>query len=354
MGDKVLLKGNEACAKGAMLAGCRHYFGYPITPQTEIPEYFAKHMGAAGGVFLQAESEIAAISMVYGAAASGVRAMTSSSSPGISLKQETISSLAAGDLPCVIVNVCRGGPGLGCIQGAQSDYFQSVKGGGHGDYRLLTLAPNSVQEMLDMTMLAFELADKYRNPTLILSDGVVGQMMEAVTLPAPVTSFPAKPWAATGAKGRPKNIINTLHLNAAHCEERNKELQAKFNLIAENELRYEALDVDDADWILVAYGLSSRLAFSVKNQARAEGLKVGLVRPLTLWPFPTEILSDLAGRAKGFLVIEQSAGQMVEDVRLAVAGRVPVHFSGRAGGVVMNLADVQLSLKALVAAGQGE
>ncbi|MDR2945368.1 MAG: 3-methyl-2-oxobutanoate dehydrogenase subunit VorB [Candidatus Adiutrix sp.] len=348
MSEKILLKGNEACAMGAILAGCRHYFGYPITPQTEIPEYFAKHMPEAGGVFLQAESEIAAISMVYGAAATGRRAMTSSSSPGISLKQETISTLSAGDLPCLIVNVARGGPGLGCIQGAQSDYFQSVKGGGHGDYRLLTLAPNSVQEMMDLTILGFELADKHRNPVLILSDGVVGQMMEPVSVPEPVTSFPEKPWAAVGAKGRPKNIINTLHLNAAVCEERNRELQAKYKRIADAELRYEEIDTQDADLVLVAYGISSRIALTVKNRARAEGLKVGVLRPITLWPFPTEALRRLAERVKGFLAIEQSAGQMVEDVRLAVEGRAPVAFHGRSGGVMIQLDDVEADVRKLL------
>ncbi len=342
MSEKVLLKGNEACAMGAILAGCRHYFGYPITPQTEIPEYFAKNMAAAGGVFVQAESEIAAISMVYGAAASGRRAMTSSSGPGISLKQETISTLAGSELPCLIVNVARGGPGLGCIQGAQSDYFQTVKGGGHGDYNLLTLAPNSVQEMMDLTMLGFELADKYRNPVMLLSDGVVGQMMEPVSLPRPVTDLPEKPWAATGARGRPKNLINSLHLNADLCERRNLELQEKFRRMAENELRYEETDTDDADLVLVAYGISSRIALSVKNKARAAGLKVGLLRPVSLWPFPSEALKKLAGRAKkGFLVVEQSAGQMLEDVRLAVEGRAPTAFHGRMGGVMIEQDAVQ-------------
>lgn len=347
MGEKILLKGNEACAMGAILAGCRHYFGYPITPQTEIPEYFAKHMPEAGGVFLQAESEIAAISMVYGAAASGRRAMTSSSSPGISLKQETISTLSATDLPCLIVNVQRGGPGLGCIQGAQSDYFQTVKGGGHGDYKLLTLAPNSVQEMMDFTILGFELADKHQNPVMLLSDGVVGQMMEPVSVAAPVTEFMAKPWAATGAKGRKKNLINSLHLNAAYCEQRNLELQAKFQRIAETEVRFEEIDTADADLILVAYGISSRIALSVKNRARAAGLKVGVLRPITLWPFPSEVLARLAEKAS-FLVIEQSAGQMVEDVRLAVNGAAKVDFIGRMGGVMIDLDDVEAKVRELM------
>ncbi|MDR1043778.1 MAG: 3-methyl-2-oxobutanoate dehydrogenase subunit VorB [Candidatus Adiutrix sp.] len=349
MSDKVLLKGTEACAMGAILAGCRHYFGYPITPQTEIPEYFAKYMPEAGGVFLQAESEIAAISMVYGAAATGRRTMTSSSGPGLSLKQETISTLSAAELPCLIVNVARGGPGLGCIQGAQSDYFQSVKGGGHGDYRLLTLAPNSVQEMMDLSILGFELADKYRNPVLILSDGVIGQMMEPVGIPEAVTFFPEKPWAATGAKGRGKNLINSLYLDAARCEEHNRHLQAKFARIAESELRYEEFDTEDAELVLVAYGISSRIALSVKNRARAEGLKVGLLRPITLWPFPSEALRKLADRVKGLLVVEQSAGQMVEDVRLAVCGRAPVAFHGRPGGVMIQMDDVQAKVRELLA-----
>lgn len=344
MNEKMLIKGNEACARGAMLAGCRHYFGYPITPQTEISEYLAKEMPKVEGVFLQAESEVAAINMVYGAAATGVRAMTSSSSPGISLKLEAISSMVAAELPCLIVNVCRGGPGIGCIQGAQSDYFQSVKGGGHGDYRLLTLAPNSAQEMLDMAILGFELADKYRNPTLILSDGVIGQMMEPVMLPTAGGVAPPKPWAASGAANRAKNIINTLYLNADTCEDRNKILQAKFSDITANETRWEEIGLDDADWVLVAYGLSSRVALTVQQKARAEGFKVGVLRPKTLWPFPTEPLAALAERVKGFLVVEQSAGQMVEDVRLAVNGRVPVKFYGRAGGVLIWPRDVKAEL----------
>lgn len=338
--SRILMKGNEACAKGAILAGCRHYFGYPITPQTEIPEYLARQMPLIGGTFVQAESEIAAINMVYGAASAGMRAMTSSASPGISLKQETISSLACAELPCVVVNVSRGGPGIGCIQGAQSDYFQSTKGGGHGDYHLITLAPNSVQEMLDMTMLAFDLADKYRNPVLLLSDGVIGQMMEPLLLPDPVTDLPEKPWAATGAKGRKKNIITTLYLNAPACEAHNSKLQAKFQQITENEIRWEEVDTEDADWILVAYGISSRIALTVQQMARAKGEKVGIVRPKTLWPFPYEVMSRLSKRVKGFLVVEQNAGQMIEDVRLAVEGRAQVRFYGRPGGVMIWPQDV--------------
>ena len=336
MKEQILMKGNEAIGEGMILAGCRHYFGYPITPQTEIPEYLAKRLPEIGGVFIQAESEIAAINMVYGAAASGKRTMTSSSSPGISLKQEGISSMAAAELPCVIVNIGRGGPGVGTIQGSQADYFQSTKGGGHGDYRLLVLAPNSVQELLDFTILAFDRADHYRMPVLILGDGVTGQMMEPVTLPDPIDldELPQKPWACNGCKGRAANMVTSLYLQSALCEAHNKELQAKYAQVSANETRWEEISTQDADVVIVAYGISSRIALTVVQKARAEGIKVGLLRPITLWPFPSAALRELAKKGKDFLVVEQSSGQMVEDVRLAVGDAAHVAFYGRMGGIL--------------------
>ncbi|SBV98590.1 Ketoisovalerate oxidoreductase subunit VorB [uncultured delta proteobacterium] len=336
MKEKVLMKGNEAIGEGLILAGCRHYFGYPITPQTEIPEYLAKRFPEIGGVFVQAESEIASINMVYGAAAAGKRVMTSSSSPGISLKQEGISTLAAAELPCVIVNIGRGGPGVGTIQASQADYFQSTKGGGHGDYRLLVFAPNSVQELMDYTILAFDKADHYKTPVLILGDGVTGQMMEPVTLPDPIdpASLPKKTWSCSGCEGREPNIVTSLYLQAARCEAHNKDLQAKYAEISKNELRWEEIQTEDADVVIVAYGISSRISLSAVQKARAEGLKVGLLRPITLWPFPTAPIRALAEKGKKFLVVEQSAGQMVEDVRLAVAEKTEVAFYGRMGGIL--------------------
>ena len=340
MNESILMKGNEAIGEGLVLAGCRHYFGYPITPQTEIPEYLAKRLPEVDGVFLQAESEIAAINMVYGAAAAGKRAMTTSSSPGISLKQEGISSIASAELPCVIVNVGRGGPGVGTIQGSQADYFQSTKGGGHGDYRLLVLAPNSVQEMLDYTILAFDKADEYRTPVLILSDGVIGQMMEPVTLPAPVTALPPKPWSCSGCEGRESNLITTLYLQAEKCEAHNKALQEKYAAIAARETRWEEIETADADVVLVAYGISSRIGLTAVQKARKEGIKAGLLRPVTLWPFPSGAIRALADKGKKFLVVEQSSGQMVDDVRLAVAEKTEVAFHGRMGGSLPRPQDI--------------
>ena len=334
MADKILMKGNEAIGEAAIVAGCRHYFGYPITPQTELTEYMAKRLPQVDGVFLQAESEIAAINMVYGAAGAGARAMTSSSSPGISLKQEGISFLAGAELPCVIVNIMRGGPGLGGIQPGQADYFQATKGGGHGDYRNIVLAPNSVQEMVDLTILSFDLADKYRNPVMLLGDGALGQMMEPVVL-SPSKSVPVdKPWAATGLRGRrtTPNIINSLHLQPDCLERHNIHLQQKYAAVAQNEIRYETLHTEDAALVLVAYGITSRIARTAMEKARADGLKVGLFRPISLWPFPRTALAELAPQALGFLTVELSAGQMVEDVQLAVLGAAPVHFYGRTGG----------------------
>ena len=335
MEKKILVKGNEALVRGAIAAQCRAFFGYPITPQNEVPEYMSKYMPEAGGVFLQAESEIAAINMVYGAACVGVRAMTSSSSPGISLKMEGISYLAGSELPCVIANVQRGGPGLGGIAASQADYFQAVKGGGHGDYKLLVLAPWSVQEMYDFAILAFDLADKYRNPAMILSDGVVGQMLEPLVLRENVeVHIPPKPWATTGAKGRERQFITSLYIVVSDLEEVNLRIQAKYAEVCRNEVRYEEYGVDDADLVLVAYGTSARVCRTTMNMARKNGLKVGLLRPISLFPYPAARLAELASQGKRFLVVEMSAGQMVEDVRLAVNGAAPVDFYGRMGGVI--------------------
>lgn len=333
MAHKVLMCGNEACGEGAVLAGCTFYAGYPITPQNELTAYMAKRMNEVGGVFIQAESELAAINMVFGASCAGVRAMTSSSSPGISLKQEGISYLVGCELPCVIVNMQRGGPGLGNIAPSQADYFQAVKGGGHGDYKLIVLAPSSVQELLDYTYLAFDLADKYRNPTFILGDGLLGQMMEPlqINLKPPSTKVP-KPWTLTGCKGRRPNIIRSLLLGEGALEEHNKKLQEKFKRMNEYETRAETLYIKDSEIIVVAYGSVARMAKSAVENARSKGLKAGLIRPITLWPFPNRLFEDIGLRAKRILVVEMSAGQMVEDVRLAVNGRVKVDFYGRMGG----------------------
>jgi 2-oxoglutarate/2-oxoacid ferredoxin oxidoreductase subunit alpha len=338
MAEKVLMKGNEAIGEAAILAGCRHYFGYPITPQTEITEFMARRMPQVGGVFVQAESEVAAINMVYGASGAGARVMTSSSSPGISLKQEGMSYIAGAELPCVVVNIVRGGPGLGGIQPAQSDYFQATKGGGHGDYRNIVLAPASVQEFVDMTVMAFDLADQYRMAVMILGDGALGQMMEPVEFNAlPRTDLPAKTWASTGLKGRTKpNIINSLHLLPEKLELHNIHLQEKYALVNQKEIRYEKLYTDDADLVIVAYGITARIARSAIEKARAEGLKVGLFRPISLWPFPSTALAKVANTAQQFLAVELSAGQMVEDVRLAVNGKRPVDFFGRMGGMLLS------------------
>lgn len=334
MARKILMCGNEACGEGAVLAGCKLYAGYPITPQNELTAYMAKRMNETGGVFIQAESELAAISMVFGAAVTGARAMTSSSSPGISLKQEGISYLAACELPCVIANIQRGGPGLGNIAPSQADYFQAVKGGGHGDYKLIVLAPASVQELLDLTFLAFDLADKYRNPAFILADGLLGQMMEPVEINAESyrPKITEKPWALTGCAGRSPGVIKSLLLGDGALEEHNKKLQEKYKKIKDSEVRVQSLNIKDSDVVLVAYGSVARTAKAAMETARSRGLKVGLIRPVTLWPFPEKTIEDAAGQVKKFLVVEMSAGQMVEDVRLAVNGRAEVVFYGRMGG----------------------
>lgn len=337
MSEVKLMKGNEALAEAAIRAGCRGYFGYPITPQSEILEYLADEGRKRGMTVMQVESELAAINMVYGAAGAGARVMTSSSSPGISLMQEGLSYIASAELPCLIVNVNRGGPGLGTIQPSQGDYFQATKGGGHGDYHLLVLAPASVQEMADFVFDGFDLADKYRNPVMILADGALGQMMEKVVFRDydPQQHQVPKPWATTGkTPDRPRNIITSLFIQPEKMEEINKRLQAKYAFMNEEEVRYELIHGDDAELLLVAYGLSARIAHRAVEMARNRGFKVGLLRPITLYPYPYKVLHEVSERIKGALVVELNAGQMVEDVRLGVNGKVPVEFYGRMGGVI--------------------
>jgi len=346
MVKKILMSGNEALAEGAIRAGCRYYFGYPITPQSEVPAYMARRMRQVGGVFLQAESELAAINMVYGASAAGARVMTSSSGPGISLKQEGISYLAGAELPAVIVNVMRGGPGLGNIAPSQSDYFQATKGGGHGDYHLIVLAPDSAQEMADSAYLAFDLADKYRNPVMILADAILGQMMEGVEFKGEGKKVNiSKNWAVCGAKGRVPNLIRSLYMQEGVLEEHNKKLQKKYTQIIKEEVRFEPFKTKDAEIILVAYGSMARLSKEVVNRLREEKIKAGLIRPITLWPFPDYALRKLTDGAKFFFVVEMSAGQMVEDVRLAVEGKSPVYFYGRMGGGVPAPLEVMNKIK---------
>ncbi len=329
------MKGNEALAEAALIAGCRHYFAYPITPQNEIPAYMARRLPELGGTFLQAESELAAISMVMGAAAAGVRVMTSSSSPGIALKQEGISYLAGAELPCVVVNVMRGGPGLGGIAGAQGDYFQATRGGGNGDYRTIVLTPGSAQELADFTIRAFDLADEYRIPVLILADGYLGQMSEPLRLPEPSGRIFEKPWAVTGAKGRKKNTIASLRLiPETALEDHNLHLKKKYDEVAEAVRDFETYRTGDADWLIVAYGTAARVARKAVDRLRADGIRAGLFRPKAVWPFPDRELKELAERARRVLTVEMSLGQLVEDVRLAVEGIVGVDLYGRAGGAV--------------------
>ncbi|MBS7377924.1 MAG: 3-methyl-2-oxobutanoate dehydrogenase subunit VorB [Paludibacteraceae bacterium] len=351
-----LMKGNEAFAHAAVRSGCDGYFGYPITPQSEVMETLQvlKPWETTGMVVLQAESEVSAINMLYGGAACGKMVMTSSSSPGVSLKQEGISYIAAAELPCLILNVMRGGPGLGTIQPSQADYFQSCKGGGHGDYHMIVLAPSSVQEMADFVSLGFDLAFKYRNPVLMLSDGVIGQMMEKVVLPPfkPRRSMEELiaqcPWATTGKVNRPRNIITSLALEPEVMEATNNRLQAKYKLIEENEVRYEEYMLDDAEYVFVAFGSSARVCKHAVEIARAEGIKVGVLRPITLFPFPKKKIQELAERVKGFMSVEMSAGQMVEDVRLAVNGKRPVGFYGRQGGSVPSAEEALEALKSQI------
>lgn len=342
MTEKVFMKGNEVIAEAAVQAGCRFYAGYPITPQNEIPEYMSWRMDEVGGVFIQAESELAAINMVYGASACGKRAMTSSSSPGISLKQECISYLAGSELPAVIVNMQRGGPGLGNISGSQADYFQAVKGGGHGDYRMIVYAPYNLQELWDLTMLAFDKADEYRTPVMILADGIIGQMMEPY-IPKPYLrpDLPEKGWALTGCAGRAPNVIKSLYMGEGELEMKNNMLQAKYRDMKESDVKYEALHTEDAAVIVVAFGSAARIASSSVRDLRHAGLKVGLFRPVTLFPFPEKELQRLSGKGVRFLTVELNAGQMVEDVRLAVNGRSEVSFYGRPGGAIITHDEIQ-------------
>ena len=337
MAEITFMKGNEALAEAAIRAGMQAYFGYPITPQSEVIEYLAREEPKQSYILLQAESEVASVNMLYGAAAAGARVLTTTSSPGFSLMQEGLSYIACAQLPCVVANVVRGGPGLGTIQASQGDYFQTVKGGGHGDYRLITLAPNSVQEMVDHTFLSFELADKYTTPVCILSDGAIGQMMEKVELPDPIEYKPDKPWATTGKPAdRERNIITSLYIESEDMEKVNLKLQEKYDRIAEKEVRYEEYQMEDAEIVLVAFGLTSRTLKKVVDLARASGIRAGLFRPITLWPFPSQRIEEIAARDKVgfFLSVEMNAGQMVEDIKLYSKCRKPVHFYGRSGGII--------------------
>jgi len=341
MSSRVLMTGNDAVGEGAIRGGCDSYYGYPITPQNELTAYMATHMPRHGRVFIQAESELAAINMVFGSVAAGKRSMTSSSSPGISLKQEGLSYLAGVELPAVVVNIQRGGPGLGNIAPAQGDYFQAVKGGGHGDYRLIVLAPDSVQEMHDLTILAFDLADTYRMPVMILSDGRLGQMMEPIVLyEGPPPPVPPKPWAVTGAAGRAPNMLRSLLLGEGELEALNNKLQAKYERIRENCVRFEEILADDCDILVVAYGTCARSAKAAVARARKSGIAAGLLRPISLWPFPSDALARIAERASAVLVVEMSTGQMLEDVQLAILGKTPVFFEGRTGGGIPEEDDV--------------
>ncbi len=347
-----LMKGNEAIAAAAIRAGCRHFFGYPITPQNEIPEYMARELPKVGGAYVQAESEVAAINMVYGAAGAGARVLTSSSSPGISLMQEGISYIAGAELPCVIVNVMRAGPGLGGVQPSQADYFQATKGGGHGDYHLIVLAPANLQEAVELTQLAFDLADKYRNPVMVLADGMIGQLMEPVELPPdrPVAGLAPKEWATTGtarSAGR-RRIINSLYLYPDQLEDHVRAIFRKYAAIERDEVRCELVDCDDAEVVIVAYGTTARIARSAIARCRALGLRVGLLRPITLYPFPYAAFDSIVGRARALLVVEMSMGQMLDDVKIAVAGRRPIAFYGRTGGIVPGAGEIVKQVQALL------
>lgn len=346
MADKVLMKGNEALAEAAIMAGCKHYFGYPITPQTEVAAYMAKRMPKVGGVFLQAESEVAAINMVIGVSACGKRVMTSSSSPGISLKSEGISYLAGCELPALIVNVQRGGPGLGGIQPSQSDYFQATKGGGHGDYKLIVLAPASVQEMVDLTFKGFDLADKYRMQTMILADGTMGQMMEPVSLEMGEVKEYAKPWATTGTKYHEgRNVVNSLSLSPAQLEEWNINRYERYAIVERDEVMYEEYMMDDAEICIVAFGIAARVSKNAIMEARKQGIKVGMIRPITLWPFPKDALLKASSKVKSFLSVELNMGQMIEDVKLSINCSKPVYLCNRTGGVIMSPNEVVEKLK---------
>ena len=348
MAERVLMKGNEALAEAAIRAGCRHFFGYPITPQTEVSAYMAKRMPKIGGTFMQAESEVAAINMVLGAAAAGVRAMTSSSSPGISLKGEGISYISGSDLPCLILNIQRGGPGLGGIQPAQSDYNQATKAPGHGDQHVLVYAPCTVQEMVNTVFKAFDMAEKFRMPAMILGDGLLGQMMEPVEFPDVQVTPSEKPWATNGTRGkRKKNVVNSLYLQANQLEERIRERFERYAQVERELPEAETYLTDDAEIVLVAYGASARIVRSAVELARAEGIKAGMIRPITLWPYPNDIIRESTRNAKNILVVEMSMGQMVNDVKLAVECKKPVAFFGRTGGVVPTPAEVLEEIKGI-------
>jgi len=344
---EALMKGNEALAEAAVRAGCRFYFGYPITPQTELMEYLARRLPEVGGTFLQAESELAAVNMVYGAAGAGGRVMTSSSGPGISLKQEGISFLASAELPCVIVNVMRGGPALGTIQPSQGDYFQATRGGGHGDYRVPVLSPASVQETADLVYKAFDIARRYRTPVMLLSDGVTGQMMEPVRLPEDKSDDYFKPWITDGCRGRQRRIIKTLYLDSAQLEAHNLRLQAKYAQISRNEALWEGYLLHDAEVVIAAFGICARIARTAVDNLREEGLRVGLFRPVTLWPFPERSLKDAVKRAGRVLTVEMNAGQMLQDVRLSLPSK-HIHFYGRMGGVMVSALEIQAEVKRIM------
>ena len=348
---KVLMKGNEAVGEAMIQAGMKTYFAYPITPQSEVPEYLSRELPRRGGVFLQAESEVAAINMMYGASGTGVRVATSSSSPGISLMQEGISYMAGAELPCLIVNMMRGGPGLGSIQPSQTDYFQSTRGGGNGDYRLICLAPASIQELVDLIHLGFDLSDYYRNPALIVADGLLGQMMEPVEFKQHESSKELKPkdWAAvsTGGKRKP-NIINSLYLSPEELEEHNKHLIEKYKTITENEVRVEEVGLEGAELVIVAYGTTSRICKSAIEILKEKGHKVGIIRPITLWPYPYDSFKKIDSSCKAILVVEMNQGQMTDDVKIGIEGRVPVHFYGRQGGMIPTTENiVEAALKVL-------
>ena len=346
---KILMKGNEAFGRAAIEAGCKYFFGYPITPQSELPEYLSRELPKVNGAFVQAESEVSAINMVYGAAGSGVRVMTSSSSPGIALKQEGITYAAGAELPCVIINVMRGGPGLGSIQPSQADYFMSTRGGGNGDYRTPVYAPASVQEAVDMIMEAFDVADIYRTPVMVVADGMIGQMMEPVEFKErKQRELPVKDWATVGTKcSRKPNVINSLYLESEILEQHCIKLDKKFKEIEKNEVQYEMYKTEDADFVFAAYGTTSRIVKTTVDNLRAEGYKVGLIRPKTLWPFPFDAFKQIPN-AKNILTVEMSMGQMVEDVRLAVEGRLPVHFYGRAGGMAPSPGEIANKAKEII------
>ena len=347
---KILMKGNEAFGKAAIEAGCHYFFGYPITPQSELPEYLSRELPKVGGAFVQAESEVAAINMVYGAGGTGTRVMTSSSSPGVALKQEGITYCAGAEVPCVILNIMRGGPGLGTIQPSQADYYMSTRGGGNGDYRTPVYAPASVQEAVDMIIEAFDVADIYRTPVMVVADGMIGQMMEPVDFDKErkTRELPEKTWAANGTKGkRLPNVINSLYLQSEELEQHNLKLEKKYKAIEENEVQYEMYHTEDAELVFVAYGTVSRIVKTTVDQMRAEGYKVGLIRPKTLWPFPNKAFTEIPN-AKNLLVVEMSLGQMIDDVKLACECKLPVDFYGRSGGMIPSPAEIANKAKKLI------